>query len=333
MIESLALISIIMPAYNVEPYISDAIKSILAQSYRLLELIIIDDGSTDASLSIAQYYANLDSRIKVISQKNKGLSSTRNTGLKISKGKYIYFFDSDDVLKNDTFSICINHINNLELDLITFSGIAFSTDINKTEDHLFFSKPNILTPLHGQDLLSELISINSYSSSACLYLFSRHLIESNDLLFDEGFIHEDEGFTPLLYCVAERSISLENRFFMRRIRSNSIMTSKPTWRNIDGCIQAVYKIEKFLKNHNHIKQQTSQSLRKIQRQLLRRSIRLSDELKCLNFFTATIFNKLGKNNIFLIDPATFFYITLNKPFIAARSIKRKIHSKALCLFH
>lgn len=312
-----------MPVYNVEPYINEAIISILSQTYRFFELIIINDGSTDASLSIVQHHAHLDSRIKVISQENKGLSNARNTGLKFSKGKYIYFFDSDDVLKHNTFSICINYINHMELDLIAFSGSKFTTDATKAEYHPFFSKPNILTPLYGQDLLIKLISMNSYSSSVCLYLFSRQLIESIDLLFDEGFIHEDEGFTPLLYCSAKRSISLETRFFMRRIRSNSIITSKPTWRNIDGCIQAVYKIENFLKNHHYIKQQTIQALRKIQRQLLRRSISLSDDLKCLNFFTKTVFNKFGKNSIFFIDPATFFYIRLNKPFLAARSFKRK----------
>jgi len=321
-----------MPAYNVELYINDAILSILIQTYRAYELIIIDDGSTDSSHSIVQYNAKLDNRIKVISQKNNGLSAARNTGLKYAKGKYIYFFDSDDILKSDTFSLCIEYINHFQLDLIVFSGAAFSENKEEIEEHPFFLKPDILTPLLGQDLLTRLVSLDSYSSSACLYLFSKELVEQNNLFFDEGFLHEDEGFTPILYCSAKRAISLKTCFFMRRIRRNSIMTTLASWKNIEGCIQAVYKIESFNNRYAYLTTQTKRTLRQIQRQLLRRSIRLSDELKHSNTFIETVLKKFGAKHLFVIDSAAFFYAKFHNLFVAARSLKRWLIPKTLCWF-
>ena len=101
--------SIILPLYNTEKYISECISSVIDQTYKSWELIIINDGSTDNSLNIAKTFALIDNRIKIYSQKNKGVSSARNFGLKKSKGEYIMFLDSDDWYEKDLLSTIVKY--------------------------------------------------------------------------------------------------------------------------------------------------------------------------------------------------------------------------------
>ena len=102
-----ALISIIIPAYNTQEYIHRAIESSLRQSYKNIEIIIINDGSTDETLRTAQTYADKDNRIKIFHQENKGVSSARNHGIREARGKYITFLDSDDWFEDDAVEILL----------------------------------------------------------------------------------------------------------------------------------------------------------------------------------------------------------------------------------
>ena len=103
-----ALVSIIVPVYNVEVYILDCLNSIFAQDYTTIEVIAINDGSTDTSLEILNNYAAKESRLKIITQNNKGLSGARNTGLDYASGEIIVFVDSDDIISPNLVSRCIN---------------------------------------------------------------------------------------------------------------------------------------------------------------------------------------------------------------------------------
>ena|GEM_PF-6568812 len=103
-----ALISIIIPAYNTAPYIHRAIGSSLRQTHKNIEIIIVDDGSTDDTLRVANYFAGTDSRIRVFTQKNAGVSAARNHGIDKAKGEYIYFLDSDDWLEDDAIELLLN---------------------------------------------------------------------------------------------------------------------------------------------------------------------------------------------------------------------------------
>ncbi len=121
-IDQQPLISIIMPVYNVERYLEDSIESIIKQTYHNIEVICINDGSTDSSLEILESYAKHDSRIRIISQENHGASSARNAGLKVATGEYVYFFDSDDTLKEDTLKLIIDEFNRYQSDIVLFDG-------------------------------------------------------------------------------------------------------------------------------------------------------------------------------------------------------------------
>ena len=110
-------ISIIVPVYNVESYLVRCIDSILNQSFKNFELILVNDGSTDDSLIICKKYLNVDKRIKLVSQVNKGLSAARNTGLRHTSGKYICFIDSDDFVEKDYLLFLINNIEKYNSDI------------------------------------------------------------------------------------------------------------------------------------------------------------------------------------------------------------------------
>ena len=128
------MISVIMPVYNVEKYVSDCIESVLNQTYKNFELIIVNDGSTDNSLNEAKKYL-CDSRVHIYSQENKGLSAARNTGLKCVKGDYIYFIDSDDVINQNLFDLLIGEFSNhQETDLISFGYTEFETGLSVNTD-------------------------------------------------------------------------------------------------------------------------------------------------------------------------------------------------------
>ncbi|MBO5142223.1 MAG: glycosyltransferase family 2 protein, partial [Clostridia bacterium] len=111
------LVSIIVPIYNVEEYLEDCINSLIAQTYKNIEIILIDDGSKDRSGKICDSYSKIDKRIRVIHKKNEGLSSARNKGLEESKGEYISFIDSDDKIDIDFIALLMEHIEKNKVDI------------------------------------------------------------------------------------------------------------------------------------------------------------------------------------------------------------------------
>ena len=131
------LISVIMPVYNVETYLSQSIESVLNQDHRNLELILIDDGSTDNSGAICDAYAAEDGRIRVIHQKNGGAAAAKNAGLQIASGTYLSFVDSDDFLEPNVFGYMLKTLQGQEADAVQFSFQDLYTD--RTE-------PQVLVP-------------------------------------------------------------------------------------------------------------------------------------------------------------------------------------------
>ena len=120
-------ISVIIPVYNTELYLRRCLESVINQTYTNLQIIIIDDGSTDNSLKICTEYAQNDNRLIVYSQNNSGVSAARNKGLDMATGDYIAFVDSDDFIENDMFAKLLNTMVNNEADIIV-CGIKFYSE-------------------------------------------------------------------------------------------------------------------------------------------------------------------------------------------------------------
>jgi glycosyltransferase involved in cell wall biosynthesis len=239
------LVTVVIPVYNTEAYVEATVRSIFGQTLKEIEVILINDGSSDKSPEILQRLAESDSRARYISQSNKGLSATRNVGIEQAKADYLMFMDSDDLLAPDTLERCYKRCLAEGLDFVTFDAEPFSDD-PKTIMSMTYDRSKCLsdvTVYTGADALLKQIEEKSFTPSACLYVVSKTLLNRCGLRFYEGILHEDELFTPQLYLNSEKMGYIPEKFFKRRFRSGSIMTNKISWRNINGYLTATAGLE------------------------------------------------------------------------------------------
>lgn len=193
-------ISVIIPVFNTEKYLKRCVDSILAQTYRNLEIILVNDGSTDGSGSICEYYKTTDERVKVIHKKNGGQSSARNAGLDIATGNFISFVDSDDWLVKDIYEHCVELIKSKMCDVVDFQCIyTYGEDkhfsLNKKEEKL--------EVIEGKEILRDYLlrgQTDKTPFSVCRKLYKKMLFEK--VRFPEGRINEDivTNFKVLMNC-------------------------------------------------------------------------------------------------------------------------------------
>lgn len=210
------LISIIIPVYNVEEYLDECLQTVIGQSYPNLEVIIINDGSTDKSLSICQKYANENNNIMILSQDNQGVSASRNKGILAANGKYCMFVDSDDYLDIN----CVNYLFNIiEKDLSDIAICNFEV-VGETKKHNIFSKMESRT-LSNKEAVLEILYQRGFTHSPWAKLFKMELIKEN--MFPENVIYEDlTAITDSLYRANKISYGNEPKY-KYRIRKRSIM--------------------------------------------------------------------------------------------------------------
>ncbi|MGB6179416.1 glycosyltransferase family 2 protein, partial [Carnobacterium sp.] len=192
------LVSVIVPVYNVEDYIEECLESIINQQYQHLEIIIVEDGSTDQSRQKIQNYLS-DDRIIFIEQKNKGLSGARNTGMSKASGKFILFVDSDDYIDINLLSDTVSLMEEKHLDLIRFNGMAFTDGMEKTINQKYYDFSHRLVENHIYKEDSFKANSRTFVSPVYLYLTRRSVLTENKLFFREDIIHEDELFTPQVF--------------------------------------------------------------------------------------------------------------------------------------
>ena len=222
-------VSIVIPVYNVEEYLRRCLDSVVNQTLRDIEIICINDGSTDNSSHILAEYQSKENRLRVISQKNGGQSKARNAGLEVATGEYIYFLDSDDYIK--TYALeklyTIAKTNNLEI-LFFDSEVFFENDIlkNQFSEYLTaYDRKNEYTDvLNGKDLFCKLVTNNAYVVQPCLQFTKRKYLEEKNIQFLEGIIYEDNLYTFVSILQAERVAHIKDKLYVRRIRPNSTMT-------------------------------------------------------------------------------------------------------------
>lgn len=259
-------VSIIVPVYNVELYLKQALDSLINQTFKNIEIIIVNDGSTDKSLEIAKIYKKKDERIQIINQENQGLSGARNTGKKIAKGKYIYFMDSDDYIEINTIEKCYQECKKNDLDFIFFDALNFTNDnIKISQDNFNRDGLGNLSIKKGKEYLRLLLDKNLYTSSVCLCFIKLEFLKKLKLKFFHGILHEDELFTFLLYINASKVKYLNEKFFKRRVRYNSITTSKISERNVIGNLTVAIELRKEMLKNNLTEQNLFDS--RIQRML------------------------------------------------------------------
>lgn len=221
-------ISIIVPIYNVQDYLGKCIESLINQTYKNIEIVLVNDGSNDDSGRICDYYSSIDKRIKVIHQKNGGVSSARNTGLKYSTGDYIGFVDPDDWVDNCMYEKLLEILikNKSSISMCSYKYENENTELNVL-------KPNLIEQnLSSKELISKLFVANSfYYTILCNKLYRADLW--NDIKFPEGYVHEDEAVIHIIYDRCKQLSSISNEFYHYRMVSSSITHTNQLIRKID----------------------------------------------------------------------------------------------------
>lgn len=242
-------VSVIVPVYNVEDYLEDCMKSLLGQTLKEFEIILIDDGSTDSSGIMCDKYASEYCQVSVIHKENGGLGEARNTGVSIANGKYIYFIDSDDLLKKDALQYLYDEAEQNHLDVILFSAECFSDDPNIVFDENQYKRSCFLSEvMSGKSMFEKLYSKGEYYASIPLRFYNRKFFIKNNYSFPK-IIHEDEfpGFVSLVQ--ADRVECISHKFYMRRFRKNSIMTSKKAYDSAKGYLYTWKELVVFCKRN------------------------------------------------------------------------------------
>lgn len=214
------LISIIIPVYNVKKYLLKCIQSIVIQTYKNIEILLVDDGSTDGSGELCDSIQSLDTRIKVIHKENGGLSSARNAGIDFASGEYFSFVDSDDW-------ICEDMIEKLYQAIIHFStklAICGRNDVNEDTDEVVGGLcPVQYERLSSEEIVGNILTWKGMDSSACDKLFDKQLFEN--LRFPEGMISEDVAVMYRIILQTDYVATVPSRLYNYNHRNNSITTS------------------------------------------------------------------------------------------------------------
>jgi len=236
--------SIILPIYNVEKYLSACIDSVLTQTFKDYEVILVDDGSTDTSPLICEKYADLHPCIHVIHKPNGGLSDARNVGLKAATGEYVFFVDSDDYLiDNSVLSRIVDKLNG-KPDVVTFKSIKWFESTGKTgtnTDDLSVSSDS----LQPYEKYLELIDKDTYSNSAWSKVIKRTILTDHHIEFEKGLLGEDNDW---YYKVVSHLSSLElinEPLYVYRQRAGSI-TKTYTAKNMEHLLWIIEKWTKFV---------------------------------------------------------------------------------------
>ena len=258
---SMPLVSIIVPIYNVEQYLVECLDSLVNQTLRDIEIICVNDGSPDRCADIVRDYMLRDERILLIEQENKGLSGARNAGLKLAKGEYVYFMDSDDWLEHDAMEMCYQAATRDNVDVVLFDALSFvdgvencsegmQNDYDRSKRLQFYANQ----AMPAKQLFKQMVQSGAMRPPVWLNFIRLDLLVKNDLNFEEGLIHEDELFTPQLYALASTMMYIPCIFFHRRVRPGSIMTSVKIEKTLESLCHIIRELCAFAKSHFGVRQ-------------------------------------------------------------------------------
>lgn len=239
-------VSVIIPVYNVEPYIKECLYSVLVQTLKDLEVICIHDAGHDGSWEIVKTVAAADPRIRTYeNEQNIGLAATRNRGLRLARGRYVYFLDSDDMIMPDALAALYERAEGEQLEVQIF-GASFLYETKELEEK-FHNNPAVFkreypNVMGGRELFAAWMDPWDWQPSQPRYFYRRDFLERCNICYTEGMLHEDEEFAFDVLMHAQRVRVTSERFFIRRFREDSIMTSLPTAWNVEACVKILMHV-------------------------------------------------------------------------------------------
>lgn len=220
------LISVIVPVYNVEKYLEECVQSILLQTYENIEVILVNDGSTDESKRICEQLLEIDSRIKYYEKTNSGLSDTRNMGLAHAKGEYVMFVDSDDLISpnavSDLIELCLKYRTTVAIGQISHFSDGTSPKFKPKRTEKTFAR---------EDALCDFLYQKEISTSACGKIYSATTL--NNIRFKSGILFEDNLFLSDVFDNVECVAFCDGEYYGYRHRMNSITTNSFSQKDLD----------------------------------------------------------------------------------------------------
>jgi glycosyltransferase involved in cell wall biosynthesis len=233
-------VSIIVPVYNVEKYLRECLDSIIAQTYRDYEVILVDDGSVDSSPNICDEYAKKDDRISVIHKQNGGLSDARNAGLRKAKGEYIIFIDSDDYISATNFLETLFIKCQNKPDVVLYKFKEYLEDVNKFVD-CSFSFPKSFTSQRPASIINALVENDAFYCAAWTKCIRANVLKKNNIEFERGITSEDQEWYYHVIKVVRNYEMVDYPFIVYRKRKGSITSS---W-TIKNLTDSLYVLEKW----------------------------------------------------------------------------------------
>lgn len=301
------VISVIVPVYNVERYLPQCLESILSQSYKQLEVILVDDGSRDSSGAICDDYAKRDDRIVVIHQKNGGAAAAKNTGLRAATGEYLSFVDSDDFLDPDVYAYMVDLLKTAEADVVQCSIRDVYQDM--TQDQIVKPGRKIWDT---QDYIEQYL----YDWTCGLMtdkLYKRSLFEG--IFFEEGNRIDDEYFTYQGMMNAVRIVSDDKVIYNYRRRKSSVMISPESQNRI-----AYDRVDFMAKRRKNVIARFPQLRRKYDRDftyllmdLVRRPYNTIDSIRLIQHSLREYLEEKGHTPISVMQWYDIFCLRFSKP--------------------
>ena len=240
-------LSIIIPVYNVEPYLNKCIDSVVKQTLKDIEILCIDDGSTDNSLSILEEFREKDSRVKIIKlESNKGPGFARNLGMKYARGEYFTFLDSDDWIDKNAYEQLYFYSKKFDLDMVMFRLINYEEETKKIYETPYFNIVSLNDYQYKIFNYKDIPNMFSIISGPCNKIYKTSLIKKADIKFPEEYsMFEDNPFFFDALLTSKKISFIPEHYYFRRIRKNSLMTSLNTLADIIPVLNDVIDI--FLK--------------------------------------------------------------------------------------
>jgi len=234
-------VTVAIPVYNAEKHLKACLDSVLAQSLREIEVICVDDGSTDGSAEILAGYAAADSRLRVLRQENSGQGAARNRAIGEARGKYVYFADADDELASPGMleKLC-REASRLDLDALFFDaetkvdeGLSVPTSVVNANDYI--RKRDYSAVVSGRELFAKFLENREYTVSPCLVFLRRGFIAENAIAFPgDRIFYEDNIFMTRVMLSAKRASHRPWRLYLRKVHEGSTVTSRATMRHLRG---------------------------------------------------------------------------------------------------
>ncbi|MGL5049705.1 MAG: glycosyltransferase [Fusobacteriaceae bacterium] len=245
-------ISVIVPVYNVEKYLKRCLDSILNSELEDIELILINDGSTDSSGMICDDYLKIDKRVKVIHKNNARVSAARNDGLKIAKGEYISFIDSDDWIEREMYMDMYEKSKKLNLDFImcdyTKRGKEQEYTVSQVIEEGYYDKKAIEEKLFKSLIMFESIDFPVTISNWCC-IFNRNFLKKNNLYYNEDIHYcEDSIFGSKVMYNAQNFYYLKNKFYYNYFYNPVSTTSRYNEKKWDSFLEINLKLEEYFEN-------------------------------------------------------------------------------------